>query len=170
MKTHQMPTAEAAALALPTPAAERGYLPLAVGALLALGGALAAQPARAQNDAQPVTVQKVDDVSFRVRISNPGQQPGRVEIQSLSSGRLLFGQDYAGPAYGHRFSFGNLPAGRYAIVVKADKLQYRYTLRLQANGTQRAVAVRGIRVRLAKQGPGSLAAAPAANRLAAAGM
>ncbi|KUG05850.1 hypothetical protein [Solirubrum puertoriconensis] len=169
MKTYQLPAPQAIAHALPTAAGSRTYLPHVLVGLLALGGALAAQPARAQ-ETQPVTVQKVDDVSFRVRVSNPRLQPGRLEVQNLTNGQVLFSQEYTDKAYGHRLNFNNLPEGRYAILVKADKLQYRYTLRLQDCGAQRAVAVRSIRVRLAKQAQGSLAVAPATARHAAAGM
>ncbi|AYA37860.1 hypothetical protein D3Y59_12890 [Hymenobacter oligotrophus] len=169
MKTNPMPAPQTAALALPVSFATSTRLPHALLGLLALGAAFVTQPAKAQEATQPVTVQKVDDVSFRVRVHNPGLHPGRVEVQNLATGQLLFSQDYADKAYGHRFGFGNLAEGRYAIVVKTDKLQYRYTVRLQRSGAQRAVAVRGIRVRLAKQSPGSLAAAPA-TRSAAGGL
>ncbi|AYA37859.1 hypothetical protein D3Y59_12885 [Hymenobacter oligotrophus] len=149
----QLPTASVAA-----PAQAGGsYASRVLLGLLALGGALAASPVQAL-PGQPVSVERVDEVSFRVRISNPGLQPGQVQVVSLSSGKTLFSETYADATYGHRFNFGVLPAGRYALVVKAGAQQYRYTL--QAAGKQRAVAMRSIKVRMGKTTPATLAATP----------
>ncbi|UYZ58247.1 hypothetical protein [Hymenobacter latericus] len=133
--------------------------------LLALGGVLAASPVQAM-PGQPVSLERVDEVSLRVRISNPAQQLGQVQVVSLVSGKTIFSETYSEQAYGHRFNFSVLPAGRYAIVVKAGEQQYRYTLQLQAAGKQRAVAMRSIKVRLGKAAAASLAATPAASPVA----
>ncbi|KUG05849.1 hypothetical protein [Solirubrum puertoriconensis] len=156
----QLPTASAATAAR----AAGAYASRMLLGLLTLGGALAAAPVQAApgQSVQPVALERVDAVSFRVRISNPAAQQGQVQVLSLASGKTLFSENYAAPAYGHRFNFGVLPAGRYAIVVKAGEQQYRYTLQLQADGQYRTVAMRSMRARLGKASLGSLAAAPAA--------
>ncbi|MCA8832466.1 carboxypeptidase-like regulatory domain-containing protein [Hymenobacter pini] len=111
-------------------------------ALAGVGLALAAaQPAQAQQ-ASPVTLSSPDPESIRVRIDNATGQPGRVQVVSLNTGRVLFHETYAGPAYGHRFNFRALPAGRYRLLLQAAGTEYRYTVQVQPGSTGQAVVVR----------------------------
>jgi hypothetical protein len=120
-------------------------------ALLLLGlssaPALAAQPTEATS---PVTVQTIDAEHIRVRIDNPAGQPGRVQVVRLSSGQTLFEEAYTA-AYGHRFSFRDLPRGRYALLMTVGGRQYRYTVQVPGGHPADApVAIRSIKVRLPK--------------------
>ncbi|MCB2406466.1 hypothetical protein [Hymenobacter lucidus] len=117
---------------------------LALGAVL-FGLAGTGQPARAQQ-ASPVSVTSPDAESIRVRIDNVAQLPGRVQVLNLSSGQMLFDESYTAPAYGKRFSFRNLPAGRYALLLKAAGTQYRYVMQVQAGPVGPVLTLRTIRV------------------------
>ncbi|MBD2717123.1 hypothetical protein KBK19_18920 [Microvirga sp. STR05] len=118
------------------------------GLLLAL--AATASPAQAQH-ASPVSVTSPDAESIRVRINQAARQPGRVQVVSLGSGQVLFDEAYDAPAYGHRFNFRTLPAGRYALLLHAASTHYRYTLQVQPGPTGQTVAVRQLKVREPQQ-------------------
>jgi hypothetical protein len=122
---------------------------LALPGLLLLGLTAQARPD------DPVTVTTPDAEHVRVRIAAPTGQRGRVQVRRLSSGQVLFDEAYAAPAYGHRFSFRDLPAGRYALLVQAGGRRYRYTFRLQQGPAGPVVTLRTLRTR----GPELLAAA-----------
>ncbi|MCC2545394.1 hypothetical protein LJY25_02975 [Hymenobacter sp. BT175] len=105
-------------------------------------GTFAARPALAQvgQQPQPVAVEKMDETSFRVRISNPQQKAGTLEIVNLANGRTLFKEGYTGVVHGHKFNFRDMQDGKYAVVVKVGKEKFRYELQLQTT-TQRTVAM-----------------------------
>ncbi|QNH62425.1 hypothetical protein [Hymenobacter sediminicola] len=113
------------------------------GLLLGLAAAVAS-PAQ---HASPVSVTSPDAESIRVRISHAAQQPGRVQVVSLGSGQVLFDEAYDAPAYGHRFNFRALPAGRYALLLHAAGTHYRYTLQVQHGSAGQAVSVRQLKTR-----------------------
>ncbi|TGE21278.1 hypothetical protein E5K00_13370 [Hymenobacter aquaticus] len=121
-------------------------------ALLLLGlslGLAAARPAWAQQ-ASPIRVEAADAESIRLRVDNSALLPGRVQVQSLTTGQVLFDEAYSGPAYGKRFNFRGLPAGRYALLLRTGATQHRYLLQVQSGPTGEAVAVRTIKTRLPK--------------------
>ncbi|GAB2944290.1 hypothetical protein GCM10027048_06310 [Hymenobacter coalescens] len=120
-------------------------------ALLTLGVHAAASAAPGVPAPQPpVSVQAIDHESVRVRIANPAQQTSRVQVVRLSSGQVLFDEAHADVAYGHRFNFRHLPAGRYSLLMTVGPQQYRYTMEVQSGGSTPAVAIRSIKVRLPK--------------------
>ncbi|TGD77816.1 hypothetical protein [Hymenobacter wooponensis] len=98
----------------------------------------------------PVHVQAADEHSIRVRINNPTQQPGKVQVTRQGSGHVLFSEAYAAAAYGHRFDFRNLSAGRYVLLITVGPQQYRYIMQVQTSTQQPTVAIRAIKVRLPK--------------------
>ena len=117
--------------------------PFALAALL-LG--LAARPARAQQHPR-LCVTSVDAQSIRVRIDNATRLPGRVQVLSLGTGQVLFNEAYCAPAYGHRFSFRDLPAGRYVLLLRTAGTEHRYTLQVQHGAAGAAVTLRTLRAR-----------------------
>lgn len=134
-----------------------GVAPRVLARSFALAGlllALAARPAAAQS-AGPVTVTSPSAECIRVRIDNAARQPGRVQVVSLSSGQVLFDETYDAPAYGNRFNFRGLAAGRYALLLYAAGTQYRYILQVRPGLVGQTVAVRHLKAR----GPQLLAGA-----------
>ncbi|SHI39112.1 hypothetical protein SAMN02745146_0739 [Hymenobacter daecheongensis DSM 21074] len=125
--------------------------PLALAGLL-LG--LAARPAQAQQTT-PVTVTSADATSIRLRIDNAAHRPGRVQVLSRRSGQVLFDETFAAPAYGHRFNFRDLAAGRYVLLVQTGGRHYRYTFQTEQNPAGAGITLRMLRT----QGPELLAAA-----------
>jgi hypothetical protein len=97
---------------------------------------------------QPVSVQALDAQNIRVRIDNPAQLNGRVQVVRLVNGQTLFDESFAATPYGHRFNFRDLPAGRYALTMTVGAQLYRYTMEVACNG--QPVAIRAIKVRLPK--------------------
>jgi len=120
--------------------AVRRYVHKAAFVLLTLGGSFLASPVVAQ-EAQPVTVQKVNDTTFRVRIQNPTQQAGRVRVTSLVTGQTLLDDRYNAPAYGRALDFRDLSDGQYLIVLHVGASKYRYTVQVH-NRPQFSVALR----------------------------
>ena len=124
---------------------------LCVSALLGLvltGPALASAPDG--TPVAPVQVQSADEHSIRVRISNPAQQAGQVQVMRQGNGQVLFKEAYATTAYGHRFDFRNVSAGRYILLITMGPQQYRYVVQVQTTNQQPTVAIRAIKVRLPK--------------------
>ena len=117
--------------------------------LLALGLTGAPRWAQAQHT-HPVSVESADAESIRVRVKNPAQKAGQVQVISLRSGKMLYEEAYNTSAYGHRFSFQGMPAGRYALLLKVGARQYRYVLEVQPDATGSAVAVRTVKARMPK--------------------
>lgn len=113
---------------------------------LLLGLATAARPASAQH-AAPITITSPNAESIRIRIDNATQQPGRVQVVSLSSGQVLFNETYDAPAYGKRLNFRGLAAGRYALLLYTAGTQYRYTLQVQSGPAGQTVSVRHLKAR-----------------------
>lgn len=119
-------------------------------ALLGLGLSGAALAGTAAGTPQPVLVQAADQHSIRVRISNPAQQLGQVQVMRQGSGQRLFSEAYSAAEYGHRFDFRQLSAGRYVLLVMVGPQQYRYVVQVQTTYNQPTVAIRAIKVRLPK--------------------
>ncbi|RTQ48537.1 hypothetical protein EJV47_16325 [Hymenobacter gummosus] len=113
--------------------------------LAALAAPLTATAAPAE---PPASVQALDHENIRVRIDNPARLSGRVQVVRLSNGQPLFDEAFAAEAYGHRFNFRDLPAGRYALTMTVGAQTYRYTMEVAAAG--QPVAIRTIKVRLPK--------------------
>lgn len=118
-------------------------------AMLGLGLSGAAL-AGAGGSPTPVLVQAPDQHSIWVRISNPAQQPGRVQVLRQGTGQPLFSEEYFTPEYGHRFDFRNVSAGRYVVLVTVGPQQYRYVVQVHTTHNQPTVAIRTIKVRLPK--------------------
>lgn len=115
--------------------------------LLTLAAFLAADPAHAQQPRPLVTVENADAESIRVRVANPTQQPGRVQIVRLATGTTVFADTYAAAAYGHRFNFRNLSAGRYALLMQVGGEAYRYVLQVDHAAAGRGAMVRTVKAR-----------------------
>ncbi|RYU81002.1 hypothetical protein [Hymenobacter persicinus] len=137
------------AVARPTSTLRFAARTLTLGILLLSG--LGTAPRALAQHASPVSVTSVDAESIRVRIDNAAGQPGRVQVLNLTSGQVLFDEAYSATAYGHRFNFRQLPAGPYALLLRAAGTQYRYTLQVQDGAAGTSVALRTIKARLPKQ-------------------
>lgn len=108
------------------------FNPSRVFALLAAGFGLSfAQPFQAQAaDGKPVCVDKLDNFTYLVRVSNPTQQRSEMLLERPDGKRLYSSNDFA-PSYGRKLNLKNLEDGQYAIVVKTGQEVYRYTLTVQ---------------------------------------
>ncbi len=92
-------------------------------------------PAVQAQEAAPVQLVRADASSFQVRIANPAQEPGRVQVVQLSTDQVLFSEATKAPAYGHRFGFSTLPTGNYAVLVSLGAARYRYAVQVRYEGT-----------------------------------
>ncbi|MBG8556391.1 cupredoxin domain-containing protein [Hymenobacter guriensis] len=118
--------------------------------LLALGAFSFPHATQAQQET-PVTLETPTAETVRIRIQNPAQQRGSVQVVSVQTGQLLFKEQYAAPAYGHRFDFRNLAAGRYALVVRVGKDCYRYTVQVAPAAADLPLVVRAVKTRQSKE-------------------
>ena len=99
-----------------------------VAAAAALTSLLAAAPVLALQAAAPVALTQVDARNFCLHLNNPGQQRTRIEVVQLRDDQTLFSASTSAPTYGHRFNFGGLPSGRYAVVLRTGPATQRYTV------------------------------------------
>ena len=99
-----------------------------VAAAAALTSLLATAPVQAQQTAAPAALTQVGTRSFCLRLNNPDQQRTRIEVVQLRDDQTLFSATTSAPAYGHRFDFGGLPSGRYAVVLRTGPATQRYTV------------------------------------------
>ena len=104
-------------------------------AAVALALPLMAAPTAQAQQVAPVQLVQAGASSFQVRIANPGQEPGRVQVVQLSTDQVLFSEATTAPAYGHRFGFGTLPSGSYAVLVQVGAARYRYAVQVRNQGT-----------------------------------
>ncbi|MCR5888186.1 hypothetical protein LRS06_10500 [Hymenobacter sp. J193] len=119
--------------------------------LLALGALCFPHSTQAQQQTTPVTLETPTAETVRLRIQNPAQQRGSVQVVSVRTGQLLFKENYAAPAYGHRFDFRNLAAGRYALVVRVGEDCYRYTVQVAPATANLPLVVRPVKTRPSKE-------------------
>ena len=75
-------------------------------------------------------VQKVSEFSYRVWVSNPAAQAGRLQLVSLRTGEVLYRESSSRVSFGQRFDVHGLPDGQYAFEVKLGPEKYRYVLNL----------------------------------------
>lgn len=109
---------------------------LLLGATFALGSAA---PAQAPLTNAPVGVEKMADFRYRVWVSNPAAQPGRLQLVDAGTGAVLYNELNSQVSFGQRFNVRNLPDGRYA-------LSLRTTAQRSAELTAEAVPAAGRRV------------------------
>lgn len=88
----------------------------------------AAAPVQAQQAAVPAALTQVDASSFRVRLANPAQQRVAVQVVQTSNGQVIFAEATTAPAYGHRFNFGTLPTGSYAVTLQVGTARTSYNI------------------------------------------
>jgi hypothetical protein len=101
--------------------------PLLLGAGLGLSGLAAAQSPRSQ----PVAIDQVADFVYLVRVSNPAQLPGQLQVIRSSDGEIL----YYGPVsrravFGGKLNIRGLSDGQYTFLIKVGKETHRYSLDL----------------------------------------
>lgn len=90
------------------------------------------QVAQAQSSArpQPVSVAKLGDFTYLVRVSNPHFQKGELQVVRLSDNAVLYDKFTNKPVFGSKLNVQQLPDGEYAFVVKVGKDVTRYTLNI----------------------------------------
>lgn len=98
-----------------------------VAAAIAVVSLFAARPVQAQS-AAPAALTQVDASSFRVRLANPAQERVAVQVVQTSNGQVLFAETTTAPAYGHRFNFGTLPTGSYALTLQVGRARTSYNV------------------------------------------
>jgi hypothetical protein len=129
----------------------RNARPVLVVALSLLGTAVALPAQAAQTE--PVQVTQPDAANLRVRISNTGPKPMRMQVVNLSNGQYLLNETCRLPAYGTLLRFSGLPTGSYAVLVRMGANRYRYTVQVttpQPNAT--TIAVRETTTRRVESG------------------
>ena len=124
------PSGEAIAATIHTFSLTRLLQPALLGGLVLLGGGGWAGSALAQQS-QPVQVTQVDAESLQLRFDNPQQLRARVRVVHLDNDRELLNETYRVPAYGCRYYFNTLPAGKYALFLRIGPARYRYTVKVQ---------------------------------------
>lgn len=95
---------------------------------------------------QPAAVQvtQPDAVSLRLRLDNPTQQPARLQVIHLNNDNVVLNETHREAAYGTRLMFDTLPSGRYAVVLRLGRDDYRYTVQVQARPTGSTISVRDL--------------------------
>ncbi|AYA36797.1 hypothetical protein D3Y59_06835 [Hymenobacter oligotrophus] len=110
-----------------------------LGGILCLGARAKAnwpQP----GEAQPVHVEQVSAGVYVVRVSNPAQQTGRLQLVRLPDGVVLYESSSRKPAFGSKLNLQELPNGNYALVVQLGKEQRRYPMQISST-EQRQIAL-----------------------------
>ena len=79
---------------------------------------------------QPVYVEQTADCVYLVRVSNPAQLPGRLQLVRTTDGAVLYEKASAAPAFGEKLNVGSLADGQYAVVVKLGHATHRFALAL----------------------------------------
>jgi hypothetical protein len=126
-----------------------GRLRQAAFGVVLLGSSIFATPAVAQQ--QPVTVQKIDPLTLRVRTQNPTNQLGQLQVFDLGTGQKLYDETYRDTNYTCQMSFQGLKPGSYSIHMKLGQDRYRYFLRVTPNPSGSNVSVYTMKARLSKQ-------------------
>ncbi|MCR5888184.1 hypothetical protein LRS06_10490 [Hymenobacter sp. J193] len=104
-------------------------------ALIGLGFSHAAQ-AQVVAASAPAYVSKVSDNVYVLRISNPAQQKGQVQIVRLRDGAKLYQRFSAAPSFGMKLNVRDLVGDRYEFVVTLGQKTYRYPLNLAPEAYQ----------------------------------
>jgi hypothetical protein len=98
-------------------------------------------PALAQ-DGQPVSLTQVAPASLRLRVANPNQASGYVQVVRLSTQQPLFTETYSVPAYGQRFDFDRAPSGRYQVELQVGPARYHYSVCVRTHAGRSTARVR----------------------------
>lgn len=116
---------------------------LLLGALAALGFSSAAQ-AQVVAASAPTYVTKLDENVYLLRISNPAQQKGRVQIVRMRDGaRLSLGRSSAA-SFGYKLNVQNLVGEQYEVLVSLGASTYRYPLNLSPSAYQAVVPANSV--------------------------
>ncbi|TLM87883.1 hypothetical protein [Hymenobacter jeollabukensis] len=102
--------------------------------LIGTGRAATAQ----EPTAQPVCLDQVAECVYLVRVSNPAQLPGRLQLVRATDGAVLYEQASTAPAFGQKLNVGQLTDGRYAVVVQLGSATHRFALDLHTTQTRSA--------------------------------
>ncbi|MCC3156220.1 hypothetical protein LJ737_03175 [Hymenobacter sp. 15J16-1T3B] len=87
---------------------------------------------------QPVSLDQVADCVYLVRVSNPAQVPGRLQLVRATDGAVLYEQASTAAAFGQKLNVSHLADGRYAVVVKLGPATHRFALDLHTTQTRSA--------------------------------
>lgn len=114
--------------------------------LAAALGLNCAQPATAADTLptnQPVTarVDKVDNNTYLVRVSNPSQKWSEVRLVSATRGSDMYRSRDMAPSFGRKLNLSNLEDGQYTLVVKTSQATSSFTLNLRTQAQQRTCEV-----------------------------
>lgn len=104
--------------------------------LLVLG---AGRPSTAQQPAgQPVCVDQLAECVYLVRVSNPAQLAGHLQLVRTTDGAVLYDKSSAAASFGERLNVSHLADGQYAVVVKLGRATHRFALALRTTHTRQA--------------------------------
>jgi hypothetical protein len=107
-------------------------------------GAAAWSPAQAQA-ARPVQAKQGDAESLWLTVENPALERMQVRVIQLSNNTCLSNEVNHKPSYGTKLSFGKLPAGEYAVLLRVGQERYRYAVQVQAKTQQNStISVRDL--------------------------
>ncbi|GAB3300232.1 hypothetical protein ACFQT0_29465 [Hymenobacter humi] len=109
---------------------------LLLGGLVALG---CAGSASAQ-EVPSVKAQQPNAQSLWMTVDNPAQQRMQLKVVSLDNNNCLVNEVNYQPSYGSKLSFQNVPAGRYAVLLRVGREKYRYNVQVQSQ-TQTTISV-----------------------------
>jgi hypothetical protein len=91
-----------------------------------------------QASGEPVCVEQVGDFVYVVRVSNPAQVPGRLQLVRAADGTVLYQKTSTAASFGDKLNVRNLADGRYAVVVKLGAATRRFALDLHTTQTRSA--------------------------------
>lgn len=98
-----------------------------------------ARPSTAQQPAgQPVCVEQTAECVYLVRVSNPAQLPGHLQLVRATDGVVLYDKASVAPSFGEKLNVSGLADGQYAVVVKLGRATHRFALALHTKQTREA--------------------------------
>ncbi|SFQ21713.1 hypothetical protein [Hymenobacter arizonensis] len=110
--------------------------PALLGALVVLSSA---GTALAQ-DVPSVKAKQTDGHNLAMTIENPARQQMQLRVVALSTNTCLVKEVNTEPSYGTNLNFNQLPAGKYAVLLRVGQERYRYTVQV-ASRAQTTISV-----------------------------
>ena len=112
-------------------------------ALLGVLAVLGSAGTALAQDAPSVKAKQGDAQSLAMTIENPGRQQLELRVVALGTNTCLVKEVNTLPSYGTQLHFRNLPAGRYAVLLRVGQERYRYNVQVETQ-VQTTISVPGL--------------------------
>ncbi|MBF9143649.1 hypothetical protein [Hymenobacter properus] len=109
---------------------------LLLGGLAVLGTAGAALA----QDAPSVKAKQADGQALWLTVENPKQDRMRLDVVCLTHDTCLMTETNRKPSYGSQLNFRDVPAGKYAVMLRVGREHYRYNVEVR-KGQETTISV-----------------------------